>query len=156
MKFASIFTLFLSVASVEGTKLKGKNAEGRDLMGKTQKKKGNTSKLADQFTGHYFGIDLDDGTVQQMTILCGFEGAADECSIVLRDSSFSTCGNGKNGLAIATGNLPLDDLELGLYCAAKGEDLDYTGEPTAYLVANFDSLTDKIIQRPNGYTYTKA
>ena len=113
--------------------------------------------IKDIFTGHYFGIDMDDGTIQQMQIVIKNKKKR-TYDILMRDSSYSTCSS-TTGLVRATDvRLPNLSFDLPLYCApVKNGDVDFTATPDAILAGGFFILEKgRILRRPNGYIYFKG
>jgi hypothetical protein len=117
------------------------------------RKGGKGSKVLNDLTGFYRGQDLDDGSLQALSIYC--ENGI--CQVVLTDASFGFC-NGMNGLGLATDVTDLGDFGINLYCApSAGADVDVAGPVTRVLVGNLVDLGDGILFRTsNGYTYYKV
>lgn len=152
MKFAApIFALCICLAQADKkinrhNKLRSHGSSNKERrLGKSGKK---------GFQGHYFGIDKDDGSIQQMQIIENSIGLYD---IYIRDASFSSCTpTGTSGLVVAENvDLPSSSFDLPLYCApTKNELIDFT-QVVVNLAGGFEELGGGTLQRPNGYTYFK-
>jgi len=119
-------------------------------------KSSNSSEIAD---GLYYGIDTEDGSLQQIKIICT-EAA---CDIMMSDFSFSTCFEllGEYGGVATANDVPKDSLDefmLNLYCRKEGAPIDIENDvPTVTLTGNMLSLQNGIIQRTGpGFRYFKS
>ncbi len=120
------------------------NAQGRGGKNNKGKGKADKPKPGDTFlTGQYSGFDTEDGSPQQLYLLCGDE----TCDVTLQDARFSTCeqvlGAGEffGGVAVAR-DVPadsLDDFSLELYCTEEsGGSIDFTKNPDSILTGDID------------------
>jgi len=100
-----------------------KQSKGTKSCKKSKSSKRSKSAKNPSFIGSHVGIDIEDGTIQNLYIYC--ENGV--CDIELRDVRFTTCtlitGNEYlGGVAVAAG-VPedsLDDFDLDLYCLQDG------------------------------------
>lgn len=147
------------------TQVQSKDNALRRLSGKTNKS-GKTARRSDceclvpvacrpkfepdRVTGRYDGQDLEDGTLQSLSLICK-DGL---CDIWLGDIQFSTCakitGNIFGGLGVAR-DVPQDslhDFKMDLYCFrdASETQIDYSKPPASTLTGNMDFLPNGGIQ----------
>lgn len=141
---------------------KRKNAADPNAQGKGGNKgKAGKSPLGEKsLAGQYFGFDTEDGSPQNLFVLCGDE----TCDITLQDSRFSTCeqvlGAGEffGGVAVAR-DVPadsLDDFSLELYCIEEsGGSIDFTKSPSSILTGDVQVLPNgQLIRTGPGFFYT--
>jgi len=110
--------------------------------------------------GKFRGIDLDDGSIQDLRFVCTLHS----CDIELYDTSFSTCKElvGQSfytGVGVAKNVLrdSLDNFDIDLYCMGKEDrEIDYDRDPDQILTGNLVLDRDGILHRTGpGYSYLK-
>jgi hypothetical protein len=115
---------------------------------------GKRKNSLEYLTGFYRAIDIDDGSLQSLAVLC----TKQYCDFTQTDTGYRTC-QFLNGVGIASGITDISEFFVELFCATdeSGGIVDTSGEPSAMLDFGMEIVEEGIIRRKaTGYTYYKV